>query len=144
MNNNGGIFMETVKIRKNVSFEKKVLLCIYWVARKVATIEGCAPFYILKIVTPYNDYIRRNKKMLKLSSDIISEIQEDPGHFEPTKIEIQIGGENLNVYFENETFSISAEKNKELELDIVDKLEDELKKKNPRACPQFISRIYAH
>jgi hypothetical protein len=136
--------METVKIRKNVSFEKKVLLCIYWTARKTATTEGCAPFYIQKIVTPYNNYIRRDKKILKLSSDIISEIQEDSGYFEPTRMEIQIGGENLNAYFENETFSVSAEKNKELELEIVDKLGAELKKRHPRTCPQFISRVYNH
>lgn len=136
--------METVKIKNNVSFEKKILLCIYWTARKAATTEGCAPFYILKIVTPYNNYTRKDNKILKFSSNIISEIQEDSGHFEPTNIEIQIGGENLNAYFEKETFFISAEKNKELELEIVDKLGSEFKKKHPRTCPQFTSRVYKH
>ncbi|MGF7118034.1 hypothetical protein [Methanobacterium oryzae] len=136
--------METVNIRNDVSFEKKVLLCIYWTARKTVNTEGCAPFYIQKIITPCNNYTRKDRKILKLSSNIISEIQEDSGHFEPTKIEIQIGGENLNAHFENETFSISAEKNKELELEIVDKLGTELKKKHPSTCPQFISRVYKH
>ncbi len=136
--------METVKVRTDIDFEKKILLCIFWTARKTSTTEGCAPFYIKKIATPHNNYAQKDKEILKFSSNIISEIQEDSGFFKPTGIEIHVGEEVLTTYFEDETFFISAKKNKELEEEIVDKLGAELEKKHPRTCPQFISRIYKY
>jgi hypothetical protein len=55
---------------------------------------------------------------------------------------MHIGEEVLNTYFENETFYVSAAKNKELEGEITDKLGEELEKKYPRICPDFVQRIY--
>ena len=55
---------------------------------------------------------------------------------------MHIGEEVLNTYFEDETFSVSAVKNKELEEEITDKLELEFRKKYPRMCPEFVQRIY--
>jgi len=62
--------------------------------------------------------------------------------FKPFNIEMHIGEEILNTYFENEMFFISATKNKELEGDITDKLEMEFEKKYPKICPDFIQRVY--
>jgi hypothetical protein len=73
---------------------------------------------------------------------MLSEIKKDSSYFKPFKIEMHIGEEILNTYFENETFSISAVKNKELEEEITDKLEAEFEKKYPRICPDFVQRIY--
>lgn len=55
---------------------------------------------------------------------------------------MHIGKEVINTYFENETFYVSAAKNKELEEEITDKLEMEFEKKYPRICPDFVQRIY--
>ena len=55
---------------------------------------------------------------------------------------MHIGEEVLNTYFENETFFVSAAKNKELEEEITDKLVEEFEKKYPRICPDFVQRIY--
>ncbi|MGB9978513.1 hypothetical protein [Methanobacterium sp.] len=55
---------------------------------------------------------------------------------------MHIGKEILNTYFENETFYVSADKNKELEEEITDKLETEFEKKYPRICPNFVQRVY--
>jgi predicted solute-binding protein len=73
---------------------------------------------------------------------MLSEIQKDSGHFRPFEIEMRIGEEVLNAYFENKRFSISAAKNKELEEEITDKLDTEFKKKYPRICQAFAPRIY--
>ena len=55
---------------------------------------------------------------------------------------MHIGEEVLNTYFEDETFYVSATKNKELEGEITDKLVEEFEKKYPRICPDFVQRIY--
>lgn len=83
-----------------------------------------------------------DNKRLKLSPEVLSEIQKDSLYFEPFKIEMQIGEEILNTYFGNETFYVSTTKNKELEEEIADKLELEFRKKHPRICPNFAQRIY--
>ncbi|MDI6724923.1 MAG: hypothetical protein QMD61_09795 [Methanobacterium sp.] len=52
-----------------------------------------------------------------------------------------VGNERLNIYLSNEAFSVNAARNKELETEIIDKLEGELNKKYPRMCQEFISRV---
>ena len=77
-----------------------------------------------------------------MSPKILSEVRRNSLYFEPFEIEMHIGEEVLNTYFENETFYVSAAKNKELEGEITDKLEEEFEKKYPRICPDFVQRIY--
>jgi len=134
--------MESIEIKKDADFEKSVLLCVFWTTRKASTIEGCASFHIKKITTPYNIYTQEDEKRLKLSSRILSEVRNGSMRFKPFNIEMHIGEEILNTYFENEMFFISATKNKELEGDITDKLEMEFEKKYPNICPDFIHRVY--
>lgn len=133
--------MKTVKIRKDIDYEKTILICIFWTARKTKTFEGCAPFFITKIITPDNIHVPEGRKRLKLTSGIVSKIWEDSDYFKPSEIEIMVGNEILNVYFGNETFSVSAIRNKELETEITEKLEGEFNKKYPRMCQEFISRV---
>lgn len=73
---------------------------------------------------------------------MLSEIEINSRDFKPFNIEMRIGKEILNAYFEDETFYVSAARNKELEEEITDKLEVEFEKKYPRVCPDFIPRIY--
>ena len=134
--------MESVNVKCSVDFQKKVFLCVFWTTRKASTIEGCASFHIKKIVTPNNSYTQESNKRLKLSSEMLSEIQKDSSYFKPFKIEMHVGEEILDTYFEDETFSVSAAKNKELEEEITDKLKIEFEKKYPRMCPDFVQRIY--
>lgn len=134
--------MESVNVECRFDFEKKVFLCVFWTTRKASTIEGCASFHIKKIVTPNNTYTPEADRRLKLSPEMLSEVQRDSLYFEPFKIEMHIGEEILNTYFEDETFSVSTVKNKDLEEEITDKLEMEFEKKYPRICPEFVQRIY--
>lgn len=66
----------------------------------------------------------------------------ESSYFKPFNIEMHIGEEVLNTYFENKTFFVSASKNKGLEEEITDKLDVEFEKKYPRICPDFVQRIY--
>ena len=134
--------MKSVNLKCSLDFEKKVFLCVFWTTRKASNIEGCASFHIKKITTPDNVYTKEDNKRLNLSSEILSEIQRESSYFKPFNIEMHIGEEVLNTYFENRTFSISASKNKELEEEITDKLGVEFEKKYPRICPDFVQRIY--
>ena len=134
--------MQTIEIKKDIEFEKKVLLCIYWTARKAVTTEGCAPFYFKKIATPSKIYRPNPRKLLKLSPELISTIQKELEDYKHLEIEMNIGNENLNANFKNNDFSISTTENKELEIEIADKINEQFKKKYPRTCPQFIRRVY--
>lgn len=134
--------MQTVKINKDIEFEEKILLCLYWTARKASRTEGCAPLYIRKIVTPNNKFVRSSPKLLKLSPKLVSDIQDDIGDFEHLEVEMNRGKEVLSANFKNNDFSISTSKNKELEVEIADKINEQFKKKYPRTCPQFLRRVY--
>lgn len=134
--------MQTVKINKDIEFEEKILLCLYWTARKASRTEGCAPLYIKKIVTPNNRYVQSSPKLLKLSPKLVSDIQDDIGDFEHLEVEIDFGGEILNANFRDENFSISTSKDKVLEIEIADTINEQFKKKCPRTCPQFLSKVY--
>lgn len=135
-------FMKSINIESNADFEKTVLLCVFWTTRKASTIEGCASHHIKKIVTPDNIYAQEAGKRLKLSSRMLSEIENSLNQFRPSNIEMHIGEEVLNTYFGNETFSVDAAKNKGLENEITDKLEMEFVKKYPNICPGFIQRVF--
>ena len=133
--------MKSINIESNADFEKTVLLCVFWTTRKASTIEGCASFHIKKISTPDNLYTQDAGKRLKLSSEILSDMEDSLKNFKPSNIEMHIGEEVLNTYFGNETFSVTAAKNKELEDEITDKLEMEFVKKYPNICPDFVQRV---
>lgn len=62
-------------------------------------------------------------------------------NFKHLEIEMSVGNEILNANFSEEHFSISADKNKELEYEIKDELDEQLKKKYPSACPNFIQKV---
>jgi hypothetical protein len=92
-----------------------------------------------KIITQNNVHVPEDRKRLKLSSEIISDIF---GHTDKSsKIQILIGNEVLYAYFSNETFSVSAKRNEVLETEIIDKLESEFSKKYPGMCNEFTSRL---
>ena len=53
-----------------------------------------------------------------------------------------LGKEVLNANFTNELFTISADNNEDIEIEIVDKINQQSKKKYPVTCPQFSRRVY--
>lgn len=133
--------MKSVQIRTDLNYEKTILMCIYWSTRKTRVFEGCAPIFISKIITNNKTYLPISKKRLKLTLRLISDIQEDSDQFKLSKIEILIGNELLNIFFDNEIFYIDAVKNKEIESEITNKLKTEFNKDIPRMCENFVSKV---
>ena len=134
--------MQTIEIEKDIDFENMVLLCIYWTTRKATTIEGCGPLFIKKIITPKTIHTHSPNSMLKLTSNIMNDVQEDMGNFEYLIIEMGLGKEEFIANFCNKNFSINAANNKELEYEIKDELKKQFKKKYPISCPHFLDKIY--
>lgn len=135
--------MESIKIKQDQDYEKAVILCIFWSTRKTRTFEGCAPIFISKIATNNRTYLPISKKRLKLTLGMISDIQRDSTHFRPSEVEILIGNELLDVFFNKEMFYINTVKNKELESEITNKLKTEFNKVVPRMCEKFAPKILA-
>lgn len=139
----GGMFMKSVQIRTDLDYERTVLICIYWSIRKTRVFEGCAPLFISKIVTNNKIYIPKGRKRLKLTLKIIADIQKDSNHFKPSEIEILVGNELLDIFFNNEIFYVNTVKNKELESEIINKLKTEFNKIIPRICEKFVPKVLA-
>jgi len=134
--------MQTIEIEREIEFEKMVLLCIYWTARKTTTVEGCGPLYIKKISTPNSTHTQSPNSMLKITPSIINDIQENMGNYKHFNIEMGLGKEELTANFYNKKFSINASKNRELEFEIKDELIKQFEKEYPILCPHFLKKIY--
>lgn len=135
--------MKSVQIRTDLDFERIILVCIYWSTRKTRSFEGCAPIFISKIITNNRTYLPINKKRLKLTLRLISDIRKDSTHFRPSEIEMLIGNELLDIFFNKEIFYVNAVKNKELESEITNKLKTEFNKFIPRMCEKFVPKVLA-
>jgi hypothetical protein len=81
---------------------------------------------------------------LKLSPELISDVQKDIEDYEDLEVVMHFGEEILNANFRNDNFSISVAKNKELEHEIAGEINDQFKKNYPKTCPQFLRRVYEH
>ncbi|MBM4241220.1 MAG: hypothetical protein FJ150_06115 [Euryarchaeota archaeon] len=119
------------------------ILSLFWTNRKAARTEGCAPFFIKKIITKDSTYTPEPGKLLKLSQEILDDILDDMDAGKPVDFELNIGNEILQAQIKDDFFSVSAKKNSEIEDEIIEKLE-ELKREHPNFCQTFIPRVMPH
>ncbi|MGB9938038.1 MAG: hypothetical protein ACPK7O_09995 [Methanobacterium sp.] len=70
------------------------------------------------------------------------DIQKDMENLNSLEMEMQMGEEKLIANFKNNEFSISSLKNKELEIEVIDEINQQVRRKHPKTCPQFLKRIY--
>jgi hypothetical protein len=133
--------MKSLKIENNLETRKKILLSLFWTNRKAVRTEGCEPLLIKKIVTTTNTYTPTNNKLLKLTDDILEDIEKDIEADRSVEFEINIGEEFLKATIKNDSFSVSAQKNEVLEEEIIEKLELEMKRKYPNICQSFEPRV---
>jgi hypothetical protein len=124
--------------------KKKLMVVTFWVNRKAARTEGCAPFLIKKITTSQNTHFPDEKKLLKLTEELIEEIASDLDDGEIVEFVFNIGEEVLDVTLSNDAFSVEVTKSPEIEEEIIDKLEMELRKKFPSLCDSFTPRVTPH
>ena len=77
---------------------------LFWINRKAARTEGCAPFLIKKIVTEENTYTPEDTKLLKLTDAIIDDIIKSIEEKKPVKFEILMGTEYINAELDDNSF----------------------------------------
>jgi hypothetical protein len=136
--------MESLDYESPMDNKKKLMVVTFWVNRKAARTEGCAPFLIKKITTSQNTHLPDEEKLLKLTEELIEEIASDLDDGETVEIVFNIGEEVLDVTLSNDAFSVEVTKSPEIEEEIIDKLEMELGKKFPSLCESFTPRVTPH
>ncbi|MCK9150832.1 hypothetical protein [Methanobacterium alcaliphilum] len=135
------INMKSVMINDNIDPKRKVILGLYWTNKKTAVREGCDSFMIKKITTPHTIYLSDDKRRLKLSYHIMKDLLTCVENQEAVEFEIRIGKEDIKTSIHKDFFYISTSRSKELEDEIIEKMELESKKKFPNICSKFYRRL---
>jgi hypothetical protein len=135
--------MKSITIDDMRDFKQKVLWCLFWANRKAIRTEGCAPFLIEKISTSETTYAPEPGKILALSNSIFKNIEREMEGGNIVEFKIKMGHETFDITFEQNVFSVSTKRNKEIEAEITECLNEELKKGKPKFCPSFPERVGA-
>jgi hypothetical protein len=133
--------MKSVEFKNSIDSKRKVLMSLYWVNKKVAAREGCAPFYIEKIITESTIYLSTDDSSIKMSQVLLNDISKNIEADKKVKFKINMGEEFINTLIHKNLFSVSTTKNKDLEIDITEKLRLESEKKYPSVCSKFKTRL---
>ncbi|MGB9938197.1 MAG: hypothetical protein ACPK7O_10820 [Methanobacterium sp.] len=133
--------MKSIEITGNMDSKRKLLMSLFWTNRKGVRTEGCAPFLIEKIVSGEKVYTAENNKYLKLSGDILDEVLDSIENKKSVEFEIKLGEEDIKAKFHDNIFYVETTKTKELEDEIIEKLEMEEKRKYPNICFSFPPRV---
>ncbi len=133
--------MKSVEINADMDSKRKLLMGLFWTNRKAARTEGCAPFLIQKIKTKSTTYIANETQCLKLDDDVLEHVLMKVDDFEQVEFYINLGEEEIKIVIHKEVFSVSTAKSKELEGEIIEKLEREAKKRYPNVCVKFPRRM---
>ena len=107
--------MKTMEFESGLEPKKKLMVVLFWTNRKAARTEGCAPFRIMKITTPEKTYTPEGKKLLKLSDEILDELEKEIEADNPLYMELSIGNEVIEATLEGDTFTVSTQVSEEIE-----------------------------
>jgi hypothetical protein len=135
--------MRSIPIDDTRDFKQKVLWCFFWANRKAIRTEGCAPFLIEQISTSETTYAPEPGKILALSNSIFDTIEREMEGGKIVEFKIKMGNEIFDLTFEKNVFSVSTKRNKEIEAEIIECLNEELRKGKPKICPSFPERVGA-
>lgn len=133
--------MRSVELDKDRDAKKKLIMTLYWINRKTATIEGCAPFLIRRIKTEENMLLAEEGKFLKFSEDVLGDVLTNMEDLKLVEFDINFGKEDIRAFIHEKTFSISLSRTKELEDEIIEKLKQESERKYPHVCSKFHRRL---
>ena len=133
--------MKTLEFDSQMDSRKKLMTILFWINRKAARTEGCAPFLLKKIVTEENTYTPEDPKTLKLTDAIIDDIVQSIDQDKPVKFEILMGTEYISAEIDGNIFTVNTEHSEEIEEEIIEKLDTELNKKFPSICESFKPRV---
>lgn len=136
--------MKSVEIDADMDSKKKLLMGLFWTNRKAASTEGCAPFMIQKIKTKSTTYMANETQCLKLDDELLEKVLMKIDDFQEVEFHINLGEEDIKMTIHQDIFSVSTAKTKELEDEIIRKLEREAKKRYPHICIKFPRRVGVH
>jgi len=134
------IEMKSIEIGNDLDFKRKLLWCLFWANRKAIRTEGCAPFLFKEIITSEATYAPEIGKILKLSNDLLQRIEKELEGGRVVEFKINMGDENFDLSFQENAFSVSTRRNKEIEAEIIGSLNDDMNRGKPRICPSFPQR----
>lgn len=132
--------MKSIGISGNVDY-KKLISCLFWTNRIATRYVGCDSFLIQKITTKNTIYEANEIRFIKLSNDILEHVLLNIKDFELVEFYITLGEEEINITIQGNVFSVSTNKTKELEDEIISKIELESKKRHPRICFKYYQRM---
>lgn len=133
--------MKVVEFLGNMNSKKKLLMSLYWINRKVASSKGCEPFLIRKVITENNTYSATADQWIKLSNVILDDILMNIEFNKNVEFQINFGNEVIDFSIYKNMLSISTKWNRELETEIIKKIEIEGRKMYPTICPKFPKRV---
>jgi len=133
--------MKTLEFESGLDPRKKLMIILFWTNRKAARTEGCAPFHLDKIVTHETTYTAEGTKLLKLSDEMLADLEKNIEEGNPVYFEMSIGDEFIEASLEGDVFTISVKRSSEIEEEVVEKLYIELGKKYPAVCESFAPRV---
>ena len=133
--------MKTLEFDSQMDSRKKLMTILFWINRKAARTEGCAPFLLKKIVTEENIYTPEDPKTLKLTDAIIDDIVQSIDQDKPVKFEILMGTEYINTEIDGNIFTVNTEHSEEIEEEIIEKLDAELNQNFRSICESFKPRV---
>ena len=133
--------MKYLEIKGNMDSKRKLLTALFWTNRKGARTEGCAPFLIKKIITEDKTYEPEGRNFLKFNEEILDDVVENIENGNNVDFVLNLGEETFNASLSQNSFSVSAEKSKELEEEITEKLGQEMQRKYPNICESFYPRV---
>ncbi len=137
----GVIDMKSVEITGNMDSKRKLLMSLFWTNRKGARTEGCAPFLLQEIKTDDKTFKAEDGKFLKFTDEILDEVLEKIDSKKSVEFHINLGEEEFKALFNDNLFSVESTKSKELEDEIIEKIEQEEKRKYPNICSSFPPRV---
>ena len=136
-----GDYMKSMEIAGDMDSRRKLLMSLFWTNRKGVRTEGCAPFLIERIKTENKIYMAEKGKFVRLSDEVLDNVLKNIEDKKSVEFDIKLGEEDIKASFQDDVFSVNTTKTKELEDEIIEKLEQEAKRKYPNICFSFPPRV---
>jgi hypothetical protein len=133
--------MQSLSIDPGMAVRRKLIWCFFWTNRKAIRTEGCAPFHINKIVSGETTFSPEHGGVLNLTDELLHRIEGDLNARKRVGFTIKLGAETFDLTFHNDLLSVAARRNRELEVEIIESLQEELMRGKPNFCASFIKRL---
>jgi hypothetical protein len=133
--------MQILALDTSRDARRNLLWCFFWANRKAIRTEGCAPFVIEKVATGAQTFTLEPGKSLVLTASLLATIEADMGMGKPVAFTIKMGAETFEIAFHKDLLSVSTQRTKTIEEEIIECLKDDLKRGKQRICASFFQRL---